>query len=543
MQQRDHDKERRLHAWLRDEAGRCIDGIEEILHVFTPKDLDSVVLLRGQIRHVQDRAAQLELPAVVTAARQALGASPLEMQASATALVALLRKIARVVRRRPAQGTVCDADTGLMTAEGFARRLAAYENAGEVHAAVGEIVIEDGPEVAAAHGGQVAIGLVCHLAMLLTDQLREYDVVARKGAYEFAVFLPAEDLGGWQSAISRIEAALTRAPFQLPGGGSLPVRIRHSGYQLGIDDRSVPAREPLNMSQTIVGSLSAIEADAAKGPAQRIGVAMQNETTASVVGSLLERAGHEVVPAGPDPARRFAHFATSKLHLVISDDVHNNLSAIRQALGRRRTPVLAIVDSEHGGAWALDHGAREYLLKPVRMEVLLSAVKRRVRRVLKDADAPTAPGGVLVVSDRTGQLIGLGSAIQKQGGFRVHLGRGPDDAIAQVQQHGPAVVVVDMMSRNGELRKLTDFIARADPRPALVIIVDPEERAAMSHAMRNLPATIMTRPVVLKTLHTDVQAAAGRPLAASEAESRELLRTETLRITRMAMGLSAAPGV
>lgn len=523
-----------MYRWLRGEAGACIDAIEQTLNAFPPQDSASVVLLRQHIRKVLAKSKEFGMPAITSIAQGAMDASPLTIRGNAEALLSLLRKVTRASRKRTTTPQDSDPETGLMHERIFALRLAEIERAGNVHAALGSIRIVDGEALQRRHGDRVALPLVRHVAGILSDQLREDDLVSRTGPFEFGVLLLSEDRGGFQAAMNRVEGAMAGAPFTFPDGTESAIQITSSGRLLGADVRPVARDWAHERSQTIIGTVSGIESRTEAGPARIIGIALRNETTSTVLGSLLERAGFRVVLAGLGASPgRLTPFAKSKVHLLVVDEAQSTLPQLRAVLGRRRTPVVVIAESEEAGQQALAGGAREFVIKPVRTEVLIASIRRLVRRGSHEpAEGGPSAGGIVVASDEVGQLIALGSALQKQGGHFVRLGRGRDDAIAQIQHQVPAVVLLDMSVRRPETRQILQAVAAIKPQPAVVLIAANGDSADAARISSPVIAGVMKRPVELRTLHTEIQRLAGRPLHSDASISQELMRSEILRITR-----------
>jgi diguanylate cyclase (GGDEF)-like protein len=522
--------------WLKDGAGTSIDALELALNSFSPKNLESLISLRQHIRGVLERTRDLGMPAVAAAAQGAMDAGALNIRGSVEALIGLLRKAAHAGRNRIQRTQEADPETGLLNVGGFVRRLAELERDGNADAAVGAIQIADAEALSRQYGDDIGRQLVSHVGKILSDQLREEDQVARMRGFEFAVLLPAEDNHGFQIAMTRIESAIANVPFQFPDGRTEPVRIKYSGYRLGIDDRAVLKSAAISMTQTIIGTMSGIEPALPGSPVYRVGVSMRNEATSSVLGSLLARAGYDVISPSGSGRDRMKPFATSKVHVVIVDDATTTLPALRTVMGRRRTPVIAIADTTEAGQWAIANGAREFLLKPVHTETLVAAVKRLVRRGKQDAaTARTAAGNILLVSDEVGQLIALGSALQKQGGYMVYLGRGPEDASAQIAKNPPAAVVLDLSVRKESTVQLLASIAALPAPPCVILVVHSEEQSAAAQIKTPVIAGIIAKPVALKTFHVDVQRFAATVLASNPAESQEILRAEILRVMRSGM--------
>ncbi len=529
MELLNQSKECKKDTWLRQEAGTFIDALEGALNSFVPSSFDSLIFLRQQIRMVRKKIAELEMPDLAMAAESALDSGPLNVRVGVETLIALMRKAAHVGRNSSPSPQELDVETGLLNADGFVRRIAENEHAGNTHAAVGVIQLADADTLRAHHGNEIITMVLRHVAAILSDQLRQEDHIARMGPCGFAVLLPAEDTGGLNIALARIVDAVARKPFTFPDGHAEAIRVTSCGYQLGSEDRSSTASAGSLSSETIIGTLSGIVPQTKGVSAYRIGVAMRNKTTTFVLASLLERAGYEVVAAGTGDTNRVQPFTATKLHLVILDDAPTSLNELRAALGHRRTPVIVIADNAEIGQWAMRNGAREYLVKPVRTEVLLAAVKRLVLRG-RAAEAGQPASSVLVASDDVTQLIALGSSLQKQGHFSVRLGRGCDDAMAQIQRNVPAAVLIEMSLRRAETVKFLNLLSGVVPPPVVVLIISEAERPLADSIKASAFASILVKPVTLLTLHAEVQRAIGKPLNSGQENTQVILRNEILRV-------------
>lgn len=529
-----NSREAKMYVWLREEAGTSIDALEQALNAFSAKEPESVTLLKRHARHVLDRSVELGMPSVTYIAQATVEAAPQTMSGSGEALLRLLRKLVRASRKRATKAEDADADTGLLNAAAFARLLAEYSDESKKHAVAGTIGIVHAEALRRQYGTEIVAPLVKHVGRVLSDQFRDDDQLARTGEFEFGVLLPLEDLDGFQIAMKRITAAMAREVFVFPDGSSAPAGIISEGRIVGSLDSQNSRDGQAEKSWTLVGTVSDVKAQAPAGPRRYIGISISNEVTATVLTSLLERAGYRVVVAGAAGRDRLAPFAVSKTHLIIADDPQATVPLLHATLGHRRTPVIIIAENDQLGEWALENGAREYVTKPVRIEVLLATIKRLIRRGRQDSEAnPDSAGGIVIASDEVGQLIGLGSALQKQGGFFVRFGRGSEDAITVIEGNAPGAVLVDMSLRRDETRKLLKFISGMKERPAVILVVHEDE---MSHAARIIepkPSGIMKKPVDLKTLHLETQRLANRSFNSNPAKSQEILRTEILRTMRV----------
>ena len=534
MQTDSQPKEVKMGVWLREEAGTSIDALEQALNAFSAKDPASVTLLRRHAHHVLAKAQEFGMAAITDIAQATVDATPQSIRGIGEALLRKLREVVRAGRKRVTRPEEADAETGLLNGPAFARLLSTFTGETSTPAAVVAIRIADAEAMCRQFGDAIIAPLARHVARILSDHFRDDDRVARIGDLEFAVLLPMEDLDGFQIAMKRVTAAVAHEAFTFPDGHVAPVGITSEGRLIGIQLRPATQEWQKAKSQTLIGTVSSIEAQAPSGPPRYVGICISNETTATVLASLLERAGYRVIiPDGTGNAR-LAVFAVSKMHLIIADDPRTTLPLLRAAIKRRRTPVIMICENEAAGEWALENGAREYVTKPVRMEVLLATIKRLIRRGRQDTEAnPDSAGGIVIASDEVGQLIGLGSALQKQGGFFVRFGRGSEDAMTVIEGNSPGAVIIDMSLLREETRTLLKFIADMKERPAVILIVHENEMAHAARITELQPAGIMKKPVDLKTLHLETQRLTKRSFNSHAAKSQEILRAEILRTMRI----------
>lgn len=203
-------------------------------------------------------------------------------------------------------------------------------------------------------------------------------------------------------------------------------------------------------------------------------------------------------------------------------------------LAHKRTPVLVAVNDEAAGRWAVEHGANEFLLKPLDMDDLLKAAWRLTGRKRGIHDARTMPvsAGLLVVSDSLSQLISIGSSLQKQGGYKVSLGYGHKDAVEQAILRKPGAVLLDLPLADGGLAILCGHLAGQEPAPLVMAIAPPEAHQSVASIVRPRIVETIPKPFPLLSLHTKVRHATGLSPEVSAAEAAGHLRDEILRVMR-----------
>ena len=68
-------------------------------------------------------------------------------------------------------------------------------------------------------------GVLCELAQRIDAEVRASDVAARFGGEEFVILLPRTTSAEGQHLAERIRNAVAEVPFDLPGGGQVPVTV------------------------------------------------------------------------------------------------------------------------------------------------------------------------------------------------------------------------------------------------------------------------------------------------------------------------------
>ena len=271
-----------------------------------------------------------------------------------------------------------------------------------------------------------------------------------------------------------------------------------------------------------------------------VGVVTRGIGTEKAIGQVLRQSGFNVVSATHDGDQRLAALAHQRLHLIIVEDTSAGLAAtlaeLRRLLARKRAPIIAVVENVNNGKWAAEHGANEFILKPIAMDELLKIVRRLTERGRQNGGTQShaKSNGLLVASDNVSQLISIGSALQKQGGCKVRLGLGSDDAVAQALEHKPDVVLIDLPLGTGGMVSLCRKLCELRPEPLLMFIASEEERrTAVALISRPHVAGVIPKPVHLLKLPAKVREATGITTEVSPIETSSLLREEILRIMRV----------
>jgi DNA-binding response OmpR family regulator len=270
-----------------------------------------------------------------------------------------------------------------------------------------------------------------------------------------------------------------------------------------------------------------------------IGVVARSVATEKAISQALNHAGFTIVSASHDGENRFKPLEHQRLHLVIVEDspagITVALGDLRKLLAGKRAPIIAVVDDETVGKLAIDHGANEFILKPVAMDELLKITRRLTERSRQNgsAQARSKTSGLLIASDNVSQLISIGSALQKQGGYKVRLGLGSEDAVAQAKEHKPDAVLIELPLGNGGMVDLCRSLGALRPEPLLMLIASEEEhRTAATLISRPRVVEVIPKPLQLLELPAKVRHVTGIASESSSIDAASLLREEILRVMR-----------
>lgn len=505
--------------WFQKEAGARIDALEAALNAFALYQIDSLIALRRQIERIASECAMLGLDALAQAARSAHDAGALDARSQTERLLVLLRSQTRACK---APGLVPrgarDPETGLMSREAFTELFQREIASRSAHAALAAVRVANLEDIRKTHGHEAARNFFGHTGRMLTQLVRDGDQVARFTDDEFVVFLPGEDARGLQIALERLESAVGGKPFQLPNGTEEAPVIAISGCPFG--DVVVPAGN-------------------AAPAALRIGVLSRSPATAHAMIFMLRKEGFEVAASVDDGAARYAAFSEQRVDLVIVEEVVSEMEAtldgLRGALAGRRTPVLVVVDTPADGRRALSRGAADFLVKPLQLQDLVGMASRFARRGVKSgAQSETQTRtDMLVVSNDLYHLIAIGTALQKQAGHVVRLGRGWRDARKQVQDHRPAGVIVDLRLVRDGTRALLQDLADSAIVPQVALVVEPAERR-VAEAMNAPPVrAVFRRPLDLMALPAEIKRAFVLPHTPARSDAAAILQQEIIRIMQL----------
>jgi DNA-binding response OmpR family regulator len=139
----------------------------------------------------------------------------------------------------------------------------------------------------------------------------------------------------------------------------------------------------------------------AAGPAReerslRILVVDDEPAMVGVLGALLGRAGHRIVPAydGEDALRRFRAETIDLVLLDLSMPGMDGADVCRAIRAERRTPIIVVTGERDRDSVVdlLELGADDYVRKPFRSDELLARIGAVVRRASVD-QPPADPAG------------------------------------------------------------------------------------------------------------------------------------------------------
>jgi DNA-binding NarL/FixJ family response regulator len=140
------------------------------------------------------------------------------------------------------------------------------------------------------------------------------------------------------------------------------------------------------------------------------------------------------------------------------------------------------------------------------------------------------------VSNDLYHLIAIGSALQKQAGCEVYLGRGSSDALAQLERHAPAAVLLDIRLYEHESRELLTRIATIRPAPHIMLIVEEHEANHVPTIQSPKISGVLKKPVQLLTLTEDVRKATGLVYGSAREKAASGLQNEIVRVMQITLG-------
>lgn len=113
--------------------------------------------------------------------------------------------------------------TGLLNRRGFEARLLAQDE--EPIIGVGVFDIDDFKVVNDQHGHKVGDEVICHVAQLMMNSVRQQDIVARFGGEEFVVAITGESSELLSSIFERIQNDISLQSYRCPTGDKISISV------------------------------------------------------------------------------------------------------------------------------------------------------------------------------------------------------------------------------------------------------------------------------------------------------------------------------
>ncbi|MGR5000222.1 sensor domain-containing diguanylate cyclase [Vibrio celticus] len=113
--------------------------------------------------------------------------------------------------------------TGLLNRRGFEARLLAQDE--EPIIGVGVFDIDDFKVVNDQHGHKVGDEVICHVARLMLNSVRQQDIVARFGGEEFVVAITGESSELLSSIFERIQNDISLQSYRCPTGDKISISV------------------------------------------------------------------------------------------------------------------------------------------------------------------------------------------------------------------------------------------------------------------------------------------------------------------------------
>lgn len=505
--------------WSGAAIGARIDALESALNAFETRTVDSLIPLRRRIGRIEAAAGKAGLAAIAATAESARLAGASEVKERTQTLLALLRQAAHEAKRPRVEEQVLDAATGLMTCGCLSRRVGQAIESGLVPAGMVALEIEQLAAIRSARGESAALRAIAHVGSILRKTLREHDCIARVGDDRLVMFLRGEEEDGVRVAIQRVRDAVGRRPLRWDDGSETSLTLT----PVALGPGSAPGR-------------AAAAADAAIQP--KVCILTDSPSTGKTFRLLFERAGYDVAISGRPDAEAWVLLMQIRVRLVVVDTAPERLEAVldevRASCARHRLPAVLVTGPESGREAALDHGALDYLTKPVHPEALLRSAERLLSRGRRGKSCRSAAKPcVLVASDDLVQLIAMGSSLQKQAGLNIRLSRGAADTIEQARQHRPAAAVIDLRLDQEKTPEVLAVLAELDPAADVILVAEDREKRRAETVTRPAIVRVIGKPVPLLNLAASVTSATGLEASPAGAESAEVLRQEILRVMEL----------
>lgn len=390
---------------------RAAPSVEEAERSLTPDPPDLIVLRlelsRGDGRDLLltllSRPTTAATPVIVLTNRDdaairaecfALGADDL-LQAPVRAEI-LSAAVSSLLRRRAALTRLAQEDhlTGLPNRAAFARifgRLQSLSERNEEPLTLALLDVDFLKEVNDRFGHPAGDRLLEDLARVVTEELRDSDVLARWGGDEFVVLLPRTGSDGAREALDKARRAFRKIAARDPelaiqslplsfSAGITEVRDRES-----VDDVVARADHLLYQAKA-VGRDHVITEDVAELETAAVLIVEDEDAVADVFRRFLERGGFRVRRVA-DGEKALEEMRAGSPDLVVLDvmlpgkDGFEVLREMRRDPDLQDVPVLILtgLGQEEAVVRGFRLGVDEYLVKPVSREDFLSKVRQLVR--------------------------------------------------------------------------------------------------------------------------------------------------------------------
>lgn len=499
--------------WLREEAGACLDDLKSALEDFQTYDLQSLVRLQRQIGAVAAAAHAAELPALAETAGRAGRAGVLDVRAQASGLVTLLRGAMRGAQEPRRERYETDAETGLAMCACLRGRTRHIEQPDGLPGGMVSVSIDGLDAVRRERGADGATLLIGHVGRVLQRQLRDGDCFARLGPCGLVIYLPGQDRKGVETAATRMRDAVARAPIQWPDGTSQAITISTGGCH--------PC---------------ATRAAGESGGRPEVVIVADHTTMEKTLTHLVQQAGGRVAASGSADGDMWKTLDHHPVCYVLVDVAFHSLGPLLRRLvdlyACQRAPIVVTVQDQKQAEWALNHGARTVLLKPLHPAEVIKTLRQLSSRGRKGTgrNQRAASSCTLVVSSDLAQLIMIGTSLQKDAHLPVRLCRDTKGAIERAQQCQPAAAVIDVHMDYTNAEILLSSLALLSPPPRVVLITDEIEKTSARLLKGPGVVDIVEKPVQLIGLASRVAETTGLSTHITGPESAEILREEILRV-------------
>lgn len=441
--------------------------------------------------------------------------------------------------------------TGLLNRAAFGEY---FERAVQQHRAVKEplaiavMKIDRYQESCDQHGQQVGEKMLRHFGAVLSRYFRATDVVARWGGCEFMALFPGEDSNGASRAMERIREALAKEPFLFPDGKSEPLKL-FAGVSVlpesGTMDAAIDQADKF-MHQAQSQGADRVVTQGSAGPKrkERVVVITSSDTTGRVLNHLLAKENYEIIPHQRIDEAALKYLETAKCHVIVMDDAGHTIESLGElkkirALPRQsRTPIILLTSKEETASRAIELGANDYAMKPLDLMTFVKTVRRLITRGMGDNPRDEGHESLLIVSNNLHSLIILGTSLQKQSGFVIHLARGVKDGISQLNKRRPTATLVDIKPRTEEWKNLMEALLIVRPSPAIVVSVDDAD-LNYARTIKTPPIKgVLTRPLQPLNIAEQFQTTSGiKPATApGRPEMAAILKEEIDRVMRLPSG-------